>query len=192
MSMTNKLIRWGVLAIGALLGTMALILGMAVWVASLQVNGQGLPACCRLPAQDGASAAANGGVGRTLSHQDLATGEIRQLSDLPTFVVFFATWCPSCIEEAPALAQLAGEGAPVLLLNATDSFEEAGDWVRVYAPTLTAGVLVKEQRALNSLAVVSLPTILLLDEKGREVERWRGPTELSVLRKAWQDIQNAE
>jgi hypothetical protein len=93
---------------------------------------------------------------------------------------------------SPSLTQLAGEGARVLLLNATDSFAEASDWVRKYAPTLPAGVLVERQGSLNSLAVVSLPTIVLLDEKGREVERWRGPTELSVLRKTWQDIQNAE
>jgi thiol-disulfide isomerase/thioredoxin len=191
--MAQSPIRWGLLVFGALLGTLALFLGMAVWVASIQANGQGLPTCCRIPLQDGASAtAASGSVAETLTYKDLGTGEIRELNSLPTFVVFFATWCPSCAEEAPSLARLASEGAPVLLVNATDSFQEASDWVRQYAPTLPAGVLMEKQKALNSLAVVSLPTILLLDDKGREVERWRGPTELGALRKAWQGVQNAE
>jgi thiol-disulfide isomerase/thioredoxin len=190
--MTHKLIRWGVLAVGALVGTLTLFLGMAVWVASIQANGQGLPACCRIPSQNGARPTASGSIAETLSYKDLSTGEIRELGSLPTFVVFFATWCPTCAEEAPSLARVAREGAPVLLVNPTDSFQEASDWVRKHAPTLPGGVLVEKQKALNSLAVVSLPTILLLDDKGREVERWRGSTELGALRKAWQGVQNAE
>jgi thiol-disulfide isomerase/thioredoxin len=175
-------------ALGALLMMLLFLVGGAVWVASAQMNGQGLFACCRLPTQ--ARTTTNQDL--TLRYEDLRSGDIRTLDSLPTFVVFFASWCPSCAEEAPALKRLASEGAPVLLLSATDSHRQAQAWVERHAPTLPAGVLEEGSKIVNDLGIVSLPTILLLDETGREISRWKGRVGHETLREAWLTVNAQE
>ena len=188
--MARRLIRWSAYGIGLSFVVMFSLLGIAVWTASLQVKGQGLPACCRLPLESRGSGAAS--VDQSIRYRDLDTGEVRTLDRFPSMVVFFATWCTTCVEEAPVLERLAKNGVGVLLLNATDNLEDVRRWVGANAPTLAAGVAVDGELAVQNFSVASLPTIVLLDGKGREVHRWRGPTGYDTLYRAWRQVQSSE
>lgn len=94
----------------------------------------------------------------------------------------WATWCPPCREEMPALdrlqAKLGGSDFQVLPLsidrNGLDVvrpfFTEIGiENLKIYVDQPAA--------AMKALGVIGLPTTLLLDSSGREIRRWSGPRE---------------
>ena len=87
-------------------------------------------------------------------------GRVHRLSDLRGRVVvvnFWATWCPPCIAEMPAIQRmydaLAGQGIRVLAVNAGEHVEDIRSFVRNFEPALT------------------FP--LLRDSKGDTFARWR-------------------
>ncbi len=94
-----------------------------------------------------------------------------------TQLVFFATWCPACVEEFPALAEL------------RDRFESRGHRIvlvavraRHDAPRLRAfadrhvlpGALLWDRDGAFAarLGVEALPTHILLGPDGAEIGRW--------------------
>ena len=92
---------------------------------------------------------------------------------------FWATWCPPCVAEMPALAQLAralaGRGIRVLAVS-----EDRGgaDLVRAfYAAHGISGLAVLldvQPRAMWTLGVEGVPTTLLINRAGGEVARAEG------------------
>ena len=87
-------------------------------------------------------------------------GRVHLLSDLRGRVIvvnFWATWCPPCIAEMPAIQRmydaLAGQGVRVLAVNAGEHVEDIRSFVRNFEPALT------------------FP--LLRDSKGDTFARWR-------------------
>jgi thiol-disulfide isomerase/thioredoxin len=110
-------------------------------------------------------------------------GRKRKLSEFRNKVVLlniWATWCAPCREEMPALDrlhhQLGGPGFEVLALSidaggaaaVKQFYDEIG--IRSLAIYVDPGM-----RAMGGLAVVGLPTTLLLDRQGREIGRRIGP-----------------
>ena len=94
----------------------------------------------------------------------------------------WATWCVPCREEMPTLdrlqARLGGEDFHVLPL----SIDRAGlEPVRRFYDEIgirhLGMYLAEDLRAMQALAVVGLPTTLLIDRKGREIARLVGPAE---------------
>lgn len=94
----------------------------------------------------------------------------------------WATWCVPCREEMPTLdrlqARLGGEDFHVLPLSVDRAglepvrrfYEEIG------IPHL--GIYIAEGlSAMHALAVIGLPTTLLIDREGREIARLVGPAE---------------
>lgn len=94
----------------------------------------------------------------------------------------WATWCPPCREEMPALdrlqAKLGGPDFQVLPLsidrNGLDAvrpfFTEIGiENLNIYVDQPAA--------AMKAFGVLGLPTTLLIDSSGRELRRWAGPKE---------------
>ncbi len=95
----------------------------------------------------------------------------------------WATWCPPCRAEMPALdelqARLGGEEFEVVAVNidrgGTDKgeafYEEIGLKNLGFYYDGTSPGLVRE------LAVIGMPTTLLIDRQGREIARIAGPAE---------------
>jgi thiol-disulfide isomerase/thioredoxin len=108
-------------------------------------------------------------------------------------VNFWATWCPPCVEEMPALdalrADLAGDGIDVL---AVSSDMGGADVVRTfYARNGIEHLAVLtdvRSRMGQSVGVFGLPTTILFDGEGREVGRvlgaaeWNAPEVAAFLR----------
>jgi len=94
----------------------------------------------------------------------------------------WATWCVSCREEMPTLDRLQGRlgGADFLVLPL--SIDRGGlEPVRRFYDEIgirNLGIyLAEDLRAMLALAVVGLPTTLLVDREGRELSRLAGPAE---------------
>jgi len=94
----------------------------------------------------------------------------------------WATWCPPCREEMPTLdalqARLGGSDFHVLPL----SIDRAGlePVRRFYRETGIRNLdlyIAENTRAMLALAVVGLPTTILIDRIGRERGRLAGPAE---------------
>ena len=92
---------------------------------------------------------------------------------------FWATWCPPCVAEMPALAQLARVLAAAGIQVLPVSEDRGGvDVVRAfYAARGIVGLPVLldvQSRAMLALGLDGVPTTLLIDRTGREVARVQG------------------
>ncbi len=114
-----------------------------------------------------------------------ADGTSLTLADFRGRVVLlnvWATWCAPCRKEMPALdglqARLGGPGLQVLALSIDRGnidliqsfFDEIGiKNLRIYLDQGSA--------AMSTLGITGIPTTLLIDGNGRELQRWVGPAE---------------
>ncbi|WP_336045935.1 TlpA family protein disulfide reductase [Solibacillus ferritrahens] len=125
------------------------------------------------------------------------TGEQYRLSEQEqslTVVNFFATWCPPCKAEMPHL-QSFGENLPrgvALLginLTARDNGEEAlADFMKTYG--VTYPILRDEDDGVGTaFQVKSIPTTVVLNAQGEELERIVGPVSEEGLRQLMRKYQ---
>lgn len=102
---------------------------------------------------------------------------LRQWRGQVILLNLWATWCPPCLEEMPALdrlhARLGSEKFAVLTL-ALDSPAKAEAFLRQINATTLQAFTDTEGRALSTLAVTTVPTTLLIDARGREIGRLSG------------------
>ena len=105
---------------------------------------------------------------------------LSEFRDRFVLVNLWATWCAPCREEMPALdrlqQKLGGPGFQVLAL----SVDSGGAAVvkRFYDEIGIRSLVIyvdPAMRAMGTLAVVGIPTTLLLDRQGREIGRRTGP-----------------
>ncbi len=105
-------------------------------------------------------------------------GDSRSLADLPRSPMLlnvWATWCPPCREELPALDRLqqvfAAEDFKVVALSVDDGGLQAVEQFYRQIGVQALEVYASGREALLPLNVTALPTTLLIDARGRE--RWR-------------------
>ncbi|GAB6051858.1 hypothetical protein JCM17960_06780 [Magnetospira thiophila] len=121
------------------------------------------------------------------------TGEQRSIAAFRGKVVllnFWATWCPPCVREMPALDRLQGllkdEGLVVLTLS-QDRGEKNQNKARAFMveKKLTHLDLYFDDRSAvaREVGARNLPTSLLVDKQGREVARLLGTAE-------WDDAES--
>ena len=93
----------------------------------------------------------------------------------------WATWCPPCIEEMPALdrlqARLGGSGFHVLALSINESMEDVRRLYDNLGIRHLESYLAQRSRVMADIAAVDLPTTILIDRGGRERGRLVGPAE---------------
>lgn len=103
----------------------------------------------------------------------------RDLLGQVTLVHFWASWCVSCRTEFPALDRLHHDLAPEGLALLAISIDRLG-WPVIEQTLQSVGVtglLVfhdLNRVAAQTLAIEALPTTLVLDRSGREIERFKG------------------
>ena len=101
-------------------------------------------------------------------------GREHRLSELRGRVVvlnFWATWCPPCIAEMPAIQRmydaLRREGLDVLAVNAGESAEEIRRFLEDFDPPLTFPVLLdRDGETFTQWRVLGLPRTFVVDASG--------------------------
>lgn len=121
---------------------------------------------------------------------ETTTNEKYNLSEkdqMLTVVNFFATWCPPCQAEMPHLQSFA-EDLPdqveLIGVNLTDRDngpKALAEFMEIYEVTYPI-LLDKEDRFGSSYHIVSIPTTVLLNKDGQELERIIGPVSEEALR----------
>lgn len=102
-------------------------------------------------------------------------------------VIFFATWCPPCVEEIPSLIKLqssfSGNGFSVVAL----SVDQAGpDVVARLAKKkgINYPVLMADEKTMHNFGgVYGIPVSFLVDREGDVVKRYTGYEPYQVLAK---------
>ena len=111
---------------------------------------------------------------------DLAGNRVR-LSDFKgkvVFLNFWATWCPACVMEMPAMEKLHQQMRESDFVMAAVGFKESADRVNKFFEkkklTFTA-LLDPEGDMGRQFAIGAIPTTLILDKKGEIIGRAMGP-----------------
>ncbi|WP_207264098.1 TlpA disulfide reductase family protein [Desulfovibrio sp. Huiquan2017] len=88
----------------------------------------------------------------------------------PTMLFFWATWCPSCKQQIPELAELQktrGDGINVIAL----SVDENEDALKRYLDKHPLGVPVYwgDQALARKFRVEAIPTLVIFDKNGKQI-----------------------
>jgi thiol-disulfide isomerase/thioredoxin len=146
-----------------------------------------------------ASHPANGRLAPALPRESLSGGQVTLTSLLagargrPALVVFWASWCGPCAEEAPALERFAksatGRGR-IVGVNWSDARAGAVKFIRRYAWTFP-NVRDAEGLVGNAYRITGLPTTFVLDSAGRIRAALRGPQSQRSLSKALASVASS-
>lgn len=110
-----------------------------------------------------------------------------QLGDHPSFssevfddgevkvVNFFASWCPPCRAEHPALMDLAAEGVAVYGVNKSDDTADALAFIDNLGNPYRAITVDANGRQAIDWGVVALPETFILDGEGTVILKFPGP-----------------
>lgn len=99
-------------------------------------------------------------------------------------VTFFATWCPPCIQEIPALkavqARYAGQGFSVVALAVDEGGSPVAQLVQKAA--INYPVLLADQPTRHNFGgVATIPTSFLVNRSGHVVKKYPGLVPRSLL-----------
>jgi peroxiredoxin len=119
---------------------------------------------------------------------DLSARQV-SLNDFPNNVILvnnWATWCPPCKAEMPALQEYylahEGDGFVVVAIESGESVDEISDFVNQYS--LTFPVWVDEKgSALEAFQNWDLPSSYVIDRTGIVRLSWTGSISLQMLEK---------
>ncbi len=111
----------------------------------------------------------------------------------PVAVVFWASWCPPCRHEAPALEQFSqsayGRGR-ILGVDWSDGLSGARSFIRRYRWSF-ANLRDAEGTIGNAYGLRGLPTTFVLDRRGRIRAALVGPQDERSLRAAMSRIERS-
>lgn len=105
--------------------------------------------------------------------RDASEGTLQELSGRPAVVHFWATWCPPCREELPALLRWAATSDAEVLVVSVDPGWGAVESFFGGAPP--AGVVLADADAARRWGADALPATFLVNEAGRITHVAQGP-----------------
>jgi peroxiredoxin len=162
-------------AVGLILGLTGLLVGALLWSRPPppeQADGFDVVRVAPAPAPD-----------FTLAGLDGKTVRLADFRGRVVFLNFWATWCPPCREEMPAMQALAGDlekqGLVVLAVNYEESAETAEAFVRETGLALPV-LLDPDGTVARRYRVPGLPASFFIDRRGALVgsvlgfRDWRG------------------
>lgn len=119
----------------------------------------------------------------TLPRLDQRPVSLDELQGRVVLVHFWATWCPSCVDEMPQLQKmyddLAGPGFEVLAVSVDDSADRLRSFLRQKGISLP--VLFDPERAVSSqYGTFKLPETYVLDRKGTVRYKVIGPMDWTM------------
>ncbi|MDJ0386677.1 TlpA disulfide reductase family protein [Roseomonas sp. E05] len=129
----------------------------------------------------------------TFTDAEGAEKTVADFAGHPLLINLWATWCPPCVAEMPALdraqAALAGAGWKVLALSSDRAGKPVVEAFFARAEVKNLGVWLDPRgAAARALGARGLPTSVIVNRQGQEVARlegaaaWDDPAMLSVLR----------
>jgi peroxiredoxin len=102
---------------------------------------------------------------------------LKELRGKVVFLNFWATWCPPCIEEMPAIEKLhrdlEKEGLVILAVNFQESPERVRDFFREHNLTFTA-LLDRDGKVFELYQAWALPVSIVINKRGEIVGRAMG------------------
>lgn len=117
----------------------------------------------------------------------LLDGKTIRLQDLRGKVVvlnFWASWCPSCRQEAPALSNTykayKNKGVIFLGIGINDTEENLKAFVEEFKKTYPNG-LDATRRIADAYGVTGVPETFIITKEGRIARKWIGPITESQL-----------
>lgn len=123
--------------------------------------------------------------------QDLngATWNLSHQQGRVVVVNYWATWCPPCRAETPALVRVANEykarGLEIVGISLDEDGKEAvRDFVREYG--VPYPILMSRERINMTLIPRTIPVTILIDRQGRIAKRYEGAVSESTLK---QDVE---
>jgi len=113
-------------------------------------------------------------------------GETVKLSDFKgkkVMLNFWATWCPPCKQEMPAIQQFfeeKGEDVVILAVN-IDGAEDVIEFVQ--SRKITFPILLDENNRVNEqYKIVTIPTTFFIDEKGIIQHKFYSAMPIAIMR----------
>ena len=111
----------------------------------------------------------------------------RSLAGMTLIVTFFATWCPPCIEEIPALVKLQKKYGADSFSVIGLSVDQGGDKVvrkMIEKKSINYPVVMADTQVMQDFGgVFGIPVTFLINKKGNVVKKYTGYTPMSVLEK---------
>ncbi len=115
-------------------------------------------------------------------------GQARKVSDYEGDVLllaFWAVWCPPCLKELPQLDELQDtfkdESFQVLAINTFGKKQTLLTYLK-RNPLATTSLFDEEDKVAKAYGVISLPTVIVVDERGTILDRWEGLRDLEEVK----------
>lgn len=120
----------------------------------------------------------------TLQDMEGRTVTLSQYRGKVVFLNFWATWCPPCREEMPAMERLntvfEGQDFVMLAVNVEKDIETVRAFL-VQSPHSFTVLLDQQATVQNLYGVYRFPETFLIDQEGRLVERFLGARDWSSV-----------
>ena len=121
-----------------------------------------------------------------LSTLDGKTVGLADVTDKPTVIVFWATWCPHCRAEMPVVEKIYkdvhAKGGNILGISLDDKASTASDFVRANHITFPIAVAGSRNDIVRSYGISGIPTVFVLDKGGVVKARYAGEVSESTIR----------